>query len=224
MLMSSIKIGRRGDFVGRLAAVTQIIFAGLIGGVSTIAGASEPEFVPRGIVVFGTYALPGIIGLIGVLRLRPGLLVAASIAAAIGSFLAFSGVTLIFLVPALLFAAGATRLRAETDANAPRSLSGLLTQMGVAAALVVLVLGAGSSALLIVDEGCWTAYQTQTGVRHESKPWSTGEVMVPAGAISTGCSTGLISARGVGLGGALGAGAIGLAWLSTKRLRAAPAP
>jgi hypothetical protein len=81
-----------------------------------------------------------------------------------------------------------------------------------------LMIGAGASALLVTDERCWTTYETQGGgVRYEPAPISTGEVEVPAGATSYECSNGLLSARGVGLGGLLGSGAVALGVATRRR-------
>lgn len=195
----------------------QILFAVLLGGVSAIAGGDSPEFPPRGIVLLAVYAVPGVIGLIGVAGARPALLVAAAVASTLGSFVAFSGVTLIFLVPAMLFLVGAVRIASEDAVADSTTIRGLLGGVILAATLIALMVGAGASALLITDERCWTAHETLRGIRYEPAPYATGEMEVPAGATSSTCSTGVISARGVGLAGLLGGGAVVLA-IATRRL------
>ena len=85
-------------FAGRLAGVVQITFAVLIGGVSAFAGEGSPEFPPRSLVLLAVYGMPGIVGLLGVTGRRPALLLAAAATTAVGSVVAFSGVTLIFLI------------------------------------------------------------------------------------------------------------------------------
>ena len=206
-------------FPGRLSGAVQIIFAALLGGVSALAGGDSPEFPPRGLVLFAVYAIPGIVGLLGVAGRRPALLLAAAAASTVGSVLAFSGVTLIFLVPAILFLYGAIRLAPVPPTAASRSALGILAGSILAAVLMVLMIGAGASALLVTDERCWTTYQTPGGVRHEPAPYTTGEMQVPTGALSFSCSTGVISARGVGLAGLLGAGALALAIATGRRPR-----
>jgi hypothetical protein len=207
----------RAAFAGRLAGAVQIIFAGLIGGASALAGGGSPEFPPRSLVLLVVFAMPGIIGLLGVAQRRPSLLLAAGAAATVGSVIAFSGITLIFLVPAILFFVGAFRIASHGAGAAPRSLGGALAATGIAIALVVLMIGAGASALLVTDERCWTTYETPGGVRFEPAPYTTGEMQVPTGALSMECSTGAISARGVGLAGLLGGGALGLAMATGRR-------
>ena len=205
----------RSMFLGRLGGTTQIIFAVLLAGVAAFH--FEAGFVPRSAVILGAFALLGIVGLIGTAARRPALLVAAGLSSAVGSFVAFSGVTLIFLIPAALLLAGALRLARPTgDGPGEGWISGLAA-LGLAAAIAVALLGAGASALLLTDEGCWTAYETPSGVRIELAPYTTGETVVPSGAVSTSCATGLISARGVGLGVLLGVTALGLAAVGARR-------
>lgn len=205
----------RSQFIGRLAGATQIIFAALLAGVSAFH--FEPSFVPRSTVVLVVFALPGIVGLIGTRARRPALLIAAGLTSFVGAFIAFSGVTLIFLMPAALFLAGAFRLAWRGPGRRGDGWLGSLAQLGFAAAIVALLIGAGASALLITDSGCWTAFQTPIGVRIELAPWSTGEMEVSSGATVGGCATGLISARGAGLGALLGSAAVGLAGLAARR-------
>jgi hypothetical protein len=206
-------------FPGRLAGAVQIIFAALLGGVSALAGGGSPEFPPRSLVLLGVYAMPGIVGLLGVAGRRPALLLAAAAASTVGSVLAFSGVTLIFLVPAILFFYGAIRLASVRLAAGSGSASGVLAGSVLGAVLTVLMIGSGASALLVTDERCWTTYETPGGVRYDPAPYTTGEMQVPTGALSLNCSTGVMSARGVGLAGLLGAGALGLAIATGRRPR-----
>jgi hypothetical protein len=63
--------------------------------------------VPPGLAIGLLYAVPGVIAALGATGSRRSLLAAAAFASAAGSVVAFSGVTIIFLVPALLFAAAA---------------------------------------------------------------------------------------------------------------------
>jgi hypothetical protein len=205
----------RARFIGRLAGTTQIIFGVLLGGVASFS--FEPGFISRGAVLASLYALPGVIGLIGVTARRPSLLLAAALTAFVGAFIAFSGVTLIFLVPALLFllAAGLLALTAR-PADFGASLGGL-GRLGLSAVIVVLLVGAGASVLLVTDSGCWSEYPTPAGIRIEVGPFSTGEMQVPSGAVMTECSTGLLTLRGVGAGALLGTGAIGVALVVARR-------
>lgn len=205
----------RARFIGRLAGATQIIFGVLLGGVASFG--FEPGFVPRGAVLASLFALPGVIGLIGVTARRPSLLLAGALTAFVGAFIAFSGVTLIFLVPALLFLVAAGLSASTARPGDFGAWLGGLGRLALSAVIVVLLVAAGASALLVTDSGCWSEYRTPTGVRVEVEPYSMGEMEVPLGAVMTGCSTGLLTLRGVGAGALLGTGAIGLALLVARR-------
>lgn len=205
----------RSQFIGRLAGLTQILFAVIIGGVASLA--YEAGLVPRGLVLLVLYALPGVVGLIGVASQRPALLVAAGLISFAGSFIAFSGVTLIFLIPAAMFLFGAVQLAIQGPRKPTEGWLARFGQISLAAAIVVLVIGAGASALLITDSGCWTEYRTGSGgVRIETGPFSTGEMEIPPGATASSCSTGLMSARGTGLAALLAVASFGLAMLAAR--------
>ena len=205
-----------GSRLARLGALTQLVFAALIDGVSGLAGDPEPDFVSRPVVLLAIFALPGLVGLLAVARHRPGAVLAAGIASAVGSFVAFSGITLIFLVPASLMLIGAARVPAEPGEWRSRAVGAARGFL-----IAILMVGAGGSALLITDARCWTWRETPSGVVMEPAPLSTGEVEVPLGSTGSGCANGLISQRGVGLGLALGLATIGIAALPVRR-RGAP--
>ena len=213
------RAGRPTPFLGRLAGVTQLVFAGLIAGVSAFASSGDPDFVPRWAVLFLWYALPGVIGLIGVQTRRPWLLLTAGVTTAIGASIAMSGVTLIFLVPAILFLFGAAQVARSAPDRGGRGWTWGLAQAGLAAAIGVLVVGTGAALIFNTDSACWTEYRTAAGVRIELMPFMTDGVQVPDGASSVSCSTGLITARGVGLAALLGGAALGLAAIGARRPR-----
>ncbi|MEA2672823.1 MAG: hypothetical protein QOI92_15 [Chloroflexota bacterium] len=177
----------------------------------------EPGFLPRGVVVLGVFAAPGMVGLIGVRSRRPALLLGAGLASAVGAFTAFSLVTLIFLIPSLLFLIGAVRL-AGGNPGSPRGgwTSGVM-QVAIAVAIVPLLIGAGAAALLVTDSGCWTTFTTPAGPRIEVQPYTNGPIELTEPRTSMTCSTGLISPLGVGLAVVLDGGALGLAMLATRR-------
>lgn len=207
----------RSQSLGRLAGATQIIFAILLGGVASFT--FEPGFLPRGVVVAAVFGAAGVVGLVGVRSRRPALLVAAGLTSAIGSFTAFSLVTLIFLISSVLFFFGAAQL-AVGDRGAPRgNWVGGLARLGIAVAIVPLLVGGGASALLITDSACWTTYGAGLGSRVVVQPYTNGEMELPADATSMNCATGLISLRGVGLAVLLDGAAIGLAILASRRRR-----
>jgi hypothetical protein len=200
--------------VAKLACLTQLVFAVLLGTVASVA--PEPGFLPRGMVLFVGFGMPAAVGALGVARMRPALLCAAGLTSFAGAFVAFSGVTLIFLFPAVLFLYGAVQVQvAEPHARHGSLLGGILR--GTAAlAIVVMLLGAGAAALLITDEGCWAEYRgPNAGLTF--MPYMAHEIALPSGASSVTCSTGIMSPRGVGLAVLLWAGALLLAERSSRR-------
>lgn len=103
-----------------------LVAAGITGGCALAlaaisAGASDafspPEEVPRPLVLAVLFATPAAIGAIGALSRRRVLLVVAGTLCLFQSVLAFSGVTLVFLVPSLVFFYAALKPGAATAAT-----------------------------------------------------------------------------------------------------------
>lgn len=95
--------------LGLLGSVVQLALAALLAGIATRPAEfpNPPEPIPRGLTLGALYALPAVIGALGALGMRRSVLAAAAVLSTVGSVLAFSGVTLVFLAPALIFAAAA---------------------------------------------------------------------------------------------------------------------
>jgi hypothetical protein len=96
-------------FIGLLGCVVQLALAALLGGIATSPQSfpNPPEPIPRGLALGVLYALPAVVGALGAIGVRRSVLAAAAVLSTIGSVLAFSGVTLVFVAPALIFAAAA---------------------------------------------------------------------------------------------------------------------
>ena len=206
---------RGNPFAARLGALAQILLAGIVSIVSAIAGSNELGFVPRPLVLFLIFGLPGTVALVAIRSQRGSVVLAAAIAAMLGAGISFSGVTLMFVIPAVLMVVGAMVM---FDAERERAESWVVGA-GRFLLCLALLLGAGWSALVITDQRCWTWHDTPGGVVMEPAPVPTGEMTVPDDSSGYGCSTGTISARGVGLATLLGSGAIALAWSADRRRR-----
>jgi hypothetical protein len=116
----------------------------LLGVIASAAGsAGVPAEIPRGVVLASLLGAPAAIGGLGAVSGRRVLLVAAGILCLCLSVLAFSGVTLILLVPALLFLRASVSDAAEPrPRQAPNRLRLLaLIALAVPVALVVTRLG-----------------------------------------------------------------------------------
>ena len=222
-------MNRDPRFAARLGSLTQLVFALLLGSLASMRD-PVPEFLPRGLVLALAFGLPGVVGLLGVRARRPEVVLAAGVVSAAGSVIAFSGVSLIFLIPAFLLLGGAARVRDDAadpppaeprDAGArrlPARLAALVGRSLLAITVAGLLIGAGGTVLFITDERCWTAFETPAGTVFATTPFDAGgEQQIPAEGSSAGCATGLISARGVGLATLLGTAAIGLVLVTDRR-------
>jgi hypothetical protein len=90
--------------LGLLAAGIAGLCALMLSVLASTAGSTGvPTEIPRGLLLGSLFGAPALIGALGAVSGRRVLLVAAGILCLCLSVLAFSGVTLILLVPALLF-------------------------------------------------------------------------------------------------------------------------
>lgn len=157
----------------RLGYAAVLLLFGLAGGLALLllfisGSAPDPDLLPRPLVLGALYATPGLIAFIGLRGRRPSLLVAAAIALGVGAFLSFSGLTLIFLLPAILLLGSAVQMRAPHTGR-PFALSVGVTLL-VAALLiaggwaVVIGLTAERCASVADFEACSSAAITFEGV------------------------------------------------------------
>jgi hypothetical protein len=133
---------RRPLNVGRIGALVDIGVAVLFAALLFAATGPSADIVPRPLFLGLLYATPGVIGLLGVLSNRAWLLVAGALPLIPGVFLSFTGITLIFLLPAALMLLGAATIQPPPGEHR----IGLLT--GIAALLIAgLIVTAGWVAL-----------------------------------------------------------------------------
>src|SRR5436190_6875493 len=145
-----------GRLIGYLGAENQAVLAiALLGLVNQLRDpVGPPEPVNRGLALGMIYALPAAVGGLGAWTGRRPLLAAAAVACAVGSVLSFSGVTLLFLIPALLFAVAAAAPRgagaaAGATETAPRPAARFRSAVvGLALAIVLVALMLGSAVSL----------------------------------------------------------------------------
>ena len=178
---------RRGLDLGVLGAALDLILAAALGAFLWFATNAPGDAIPRPLILAALYATPGLIALLATRGGRPALLAAGGVALIPASFLSFAGVTLPFLIPALLMLTGATRLR-DSSGRWRVSPADLL----IGALVVVLIVGGGWATLIgLTEPGC------------------------VATADGEHCSSAFISLRGLLVGAACIAGALTLAaWSS----------
>lgn len=207
--------------IGLFAAENQIVLAiallVLVNQLRETVGPPEP--VNRGLALGLIYALPAAVGGLGAWAGRRSLLAAAAVACAVGSVLSFSGITLLFLIPALLFALAAAApggayaaSRGAPDApKAGRDWSGAFVGLTLAVALVALMVGSAVSLLALTEAQCWIGEENPDGVIvYEIVPDING-ISVQSKGESAGCSSGVLTVRGAVVAAVLGLGALGLA-------------
>ncbi len=207
---------RTGDDPRRLGLGAAAIVAGyacVVGLISAAAGANDPgppEVVPRPVVLALLLMLPAAVAAIGAWRRSGPLLLAAGVLCLAQAFIAFSGVTLPFVVPAILLLALGGRTTAVPH---PRRAA-----LG---ALVVVALGVGSWFALLgtTEEVCWVARNGPNGELVYSQVPVTDSFTMGIDDVAAGCDGGTMTTRGIALAAILAIGAIAVAELSSR-----PAP
>jgi hypothetical protein len=201
--------------------VTAALIAGLavtIAALPTIQGGSSqdmlewPTVIPRPIVMAALLGLPAAIALTGALRGSRSMLFSAGALALLQSFVAFSGVTLGFIIPGIVLI---TLSRAES-ADTIRS-------DGRARVAALLVVGLGIAAWFAIlatsETVCWMARPGPDGTPVYTRIPETSTISVGPDEIGGGCDGGTLTAPGLLLGGAFGVGALATAWLAGGRRR-----
>ena len=171
---------------------------------------SAPALVPRPVIVAIFFAVPAAIAAIAVIRGSPLMLVVGGLLAFAQSFVAFSGATLGFLVPALLLIVLGVR---EGDSPVGARSSG--RQKVVAVLVIALVVGAWLVALGTGETVCWIARLGPDGTPVYRLIPVTDSISVGTGEIGGGCDSGVPTAAGLLTGGVLILGALAFAWLAS---------
>jgi hypothetical protein len=197
---------------GRLGAGAQLLLAVMIGAVATLAGGATPEPFPRGVGLALIYAVPALVAYLGALRGSRSLLVAAAIVDIPGSILSWSGSTLLFLLPAILFWTAALRMPAITGRTAP-SLGGVVVMVLVAA----LMIGAGLAVIFVTQPLCWVATELPGGTAFQIVP-AIDNLPIDKGQIAS-CTSAAMTTLGGVLALVLELVAIAIAWTWSSRSR-----
>ncbi|NJD27097.1 MAG: hypothetical protein FIA92_02230 [Chloroflexi bacterium] len=190
---------------GLVGVVAQLVFAIALGGLSLSQGHASPEPLPRGLAIGLLYATPAVVGWLGTVARRRSLLLAAAAADVVGAPLSWSFVTLLFLVPAILFVGEMGRLPNREMGGRSR-LGQALAGVAVAALLV----GAGVALLGLTEPLCWIATQGPAGISYQIVPDAGGIPIGPGQ--SAGCDSAALTLQGIGLAAALALAALGLAF------------
>jgi hypothetical protein len=211
--------------IAGLALWVAAISAGLVGDlVSDDLG--PPAVVPRPILLGALLMLPALVSAIGAIRRSHPILIAAGVLCLAQSFTSFAGVSIPFLVPAvLLLALGGNGGSAETPRRA--IVGGFL--------VVVLGLAAWVAPFALTETSCWVARAGADGTliyapvpvaenaTDGSGSWTIGLGPDPS-EVATGCDGGTLTVQGAALAAVFAIGAVAVAALSSTTLPARRVP
>jgi hypothetical protein len=204
----------------RLGLGAAAIIAGyalVVAAISARATANEfgpPELVPRPVLLAAPFMVPAAIAAIAAFRRSRPLLIAAGALCLGQSFIAFSGVTIPFIVPAfLLLALGASP--GATGSTSRAMIGGVL----------VVLLGAATwlAPAALTEEACWEARTGPDGtlvyapipVPDTLFEGGGAELGLGPGTVASACASGSLTIQGTALGAVMGIGAVAVALLAS---------
>jgi hypothetical protein len=201
---------RLGLAAAAIIAGYALVLAANSANATATAGLRPPETVPAPIRLALLFLLPAVIAAIGAMRRSRPILVAAGVLCLAQSFVAFSGVTIPFVVPALLLLA----LGARNDGT--RS-----SRRAKVGGLVVVLLGFAMwvAPFTATETTCWVS-ETGTDGAIVYRQVPAAETLGPVG-VGAGCGGGVVTVYGVALAAAFWIGAVAVAAFASS---ASPAP
>ena len=203
----------------RLGLGAAAIIAGyalVVAAISAAVTADEfgpPQAVPRPLLLAALLMLPAAVAAIGAIRRSRPMLLAAGALCLAQSFIAFSGVTIPFVVPAFLLLAIGIQ---GSGLEHPR--------LGLVGGLFVVGLGIAAwvSLFALTETTCWIARTGADGsVIHAEVPatemttGNTSSVTLGPGELAAGCDGATLTVQGAGLAAVFGIGTLALAALAS---------
>jgi len=142
-------IADRADGAARLAGMVGLVVVGMAVALGAFIQLQDhggpPEVVPRSVVIPALYATAGVVAIIASYQRRSPVVMAAGVACLVGIILSIAVIP--FVIPGILLLA--TGARITPDAGRPGR------DGAVAAAVVVLIVGAGVALLATTGGRCW---------------------------------------------------------------------
>ena len=203
-----------------LGSLAQVAFAGFMAAFIGLARSfpDPPQSVPRWLALGLLFSLPAVIGALGATSGRRALLAAAAALSGAGTLMSFSGLTLVFVLPTLLFAAGALAAPpARRDGVSRQPIASKLAGAVVAVSVVALGIGAAVALLSTTEMVCWEAYRTPAGIEYRSAPPGGNGLTVSPDALGSGCNEGELSLRGAAAAVVLSLAAVLIAGFASRR-------
>ncbi len=167
-----------------------------------------PWWIYRPIALFGLFGVPAVVASIGAVRGSRPLLVAAGVLCLLQAYIAFGGVTIGFIVPAiLLLVLGGS----DSWPDAARvSRATLLASVAV----IVLTVGAWVSLFALTEPRCYVISRTAGGALVTTEVPATDRTMhgpIQIQGEGSGCSSAELTVEGMGMSAVLAIGAIAFA-------------
>ena len=203
----------------RLGLGAAAIIAGYALVVAAIsAGATSGELRPSELVPTPArlalmFLLPAVIAAIGAIRRSAPLLIAAGVLCLAQSFVAFSGVTIPFIVPAILLLVLGGRSGGPGETPSGERVGGV--------AVIFLGLAMWVAPYALTETTCWVARPGPDGSIVYSSIPRTDTVTLGPTDLGSGCDGGTISVQGAAIAAVFGVGAVAIAVLAS---RTSPAP
>jgi len=146
-----------------------------------------PEDVPRAIAIPALYATMGLLAIIGALQRRPAIVVAAGVLCLAGTILSVA--TIGFAVPGVVLILRGSRSHALPTRR--------WTEPVIAAAAVLLVLGAAIALLGMTEGRCWQASGSPADPTYTAIPCGSQPVLVGGGqTFASGFDSGVLTMGG----------------------------
>jgi hypothetical protein len=203
--------------LGLATAAVIVVYGLVVAAIPFLQGEdfpAPPWALYRPLALAGLFAVPAVVAAIGAIRGVGQLLVAAGVLCFLQAFISFSGVTLGFVVPAIvLLALGATTGTEGARPDRAAALAGIL--------VIVLTIAAWVSLFAFTEPRCYVVTRGADGRVVTTEVPATDAMLNGPAEIQgegEGCSSAELTIQGIGVSAVLAIGAIALA-ASTSRPR-----
>jgi len=174
-----------------------------------------PWALSRPIALVVLFAVPALLAVIGARTNVRAFVVVGGVLCLLQSAISFSGITIGFIVPALmLLVAGTSERWPDSRGNDPPSMVAGVASLG-------LVVGAWIAFLTLTEEVCWYASRAADGSLVFHRTAVTEVMMVPPDQVAGGCDGGTLTFEALAVGAILAIGAVAIAIMTGTR-RVAP--
>jgi hypothetical protein len=199
-----------------LFAAALIVAYGLFTAVLPLVIYNDPRppwWFERPAALFVLFAIPAAIATFGALSNRRSLVIAAGAICLAQAYVAFSLVTIGFMIPAilLLVLGGGARFRGMARETRTTIVASVM--------VIALTVGAWMAFLGLTEEVCWSAARATDGSLVYQRLPVTGVMTIPPSQVAGGCDGGTLTDEGIGLGAIMASGAIGVAAASVLATR-----